>query len=183
MFSKPENSTDLQVTTQQDPIKAWKIIYLGVNFYTVWLQSSYKSSLVIPIVSKASCENNFYFSNPPRHPNGSPEPKCQCGHYGVENRLILASNQPIAEVDLYGTVIKYEHGYRAQWQRVLSLSIPKGICKGAFLCDEEPQMLKLNKKKNALLQVCRAHNKNAVELSQVSSRLGIEVKWLDIKAT
>jgi hypothetical protein len=46
----------------------------------------------------------------------------------------------LLEVDLYGRVIEYERGYRAQKQRVLRISpVPKAFCEPPFTLSYQPE--------------------------------------------
>jgi hypothetical protein len=72
---------------------------------------------------------------PPAH--GAPDLSCSCGFYAYQQRApatdLLASRPPISrlfgtallEVDLGGTVIEFDRGFRASRQRVLGVQVPR----------------------------------------------------------
>jgi len=61
----------------------------------------------------------------------SPHPDCSCGYYAVQDRKHLNSYHASAELDveLYGTVIVCERGYRASHMKVLRIQVGwRGRC-------------------------------------------------------
>jgi hypothetical protein len=72
---------------------------------------------------------------PPAH--AAPDLGCTCGFYALADRSaaaeLLATRPPVSrmfgavllEVDLAGTVIEFDHGYRAGHQRVLGVQVPR----------------------------------------------------------
>lgn len=66
-----------------------------------------------------------------------PQASCSCGYYAVRDRDRLAGwhhqGAVLLDVELFGKVIVYEHGYRAERQRILSVGIG-----GCWYCQTEP---------------------------------------------
>lgn len=70
-------------------------------------------------------------------PHEAPEIACSCGFYVLRDRRdateLLSGRPPISrlfgvvllEVDLSGTVIEFDHGFRASHQRVLGVQVPR----------------------------------------------------------
>jgi hypothetical protein len=95
----------------------------------------------------------FYYPEPePAKQHGRPDPDNSCGFYAwkADSDLPWQVGTWLLEVDLYGTVIEHESGYRAQKQRVLSISPVPG-----FLCDE-PTSLSVDRDSGHLTALCPA---------------------------
>ena len=199
LTSRAEEGTTarLEIVDQPDPIRAWKSISLGADEHTVYLRSHHTQG-PIALESLASCSQRYYSYSDRRPPHGAvPELTCSCGWYAVKDRAKLKElgydGFVMAEVDLYGTVIEAEHGYRAEWQRILALRIRRGYCRGAFMCEGTPDLIDFPWSEETLwnggstptvskvrhpVPVCREHaGDSAVELSRIASRLGVEVRW------
>lgn len=57
----------------------------------------------------------------------SPDLHCSCGFYipsDERGRITRPQGSVALEVEMAGKIIRFEHGYRAQWQRVLSVTLP-----------------------------------------------------------
>jgi hypothetical protein len=73
----------------------------------------------------------------PPAPHDAPDLTCTCGFYALHRRedatSLLATRPPISrmfgpvllEVDLAGTVVEFDRGYRASQQRVLGVQVPR----------------------------------------------------------
>lgn len=57
--------------------------------------------------------------------HSAPSPGCTCGFYALKYRPgpARAITEALAEVELFGVVIEHENGYRAERQRILSLTL------------------------------------------------------------
>lgn len=61
--------------------------------------------------------------------HAAPAEACTCGFYAVRDPNELAASPVLIEVELFGRVIVYERGYRAERQRLLRVGLP-----GCFYC-------------------------------------------------
>lgn len=69
----------------------------------------------------AKCEvNALYPTLMSSHP--APDESCTCGFYAVKERPTPVAGYAVLEVELYGKVIPHKLGYRAEKQRVLSVT-------------------------------------------------------------
>lgn len=207
--------TGLEVVERAEPIRAWRGIQLVADGNTVRLGSLNTCEAISPVEQRAYCAAATYapyvtytvvghrgLVNPVNHPQPSlhaaPDPSCSCGLYAVKD-IAKCAGSIFAEVDLYGTVIDHEGGYRAEYQRVLSLRIPRESCQGGFLCDEAPDLMAFpvdvttvtsilggqpyeSVYKSAPIGVCQKHAcdyERVATLGQIAARLGVEVRWHD----
>ena len=154
----------LPVERQEDPITAWRNAYLVCDRTTVYL-TSLNDSVRLPVVatathgpvaidgiySPADPEVARYFTTQ----HIAPKPGCSCGFWAMKEKVNVQAAAPnyapdtrlpvLLEVDLFGTVIEADHGYRAQYQRVLSVRLfdesTDLCCQVGFLCDEPPNRI------------------------------------------
>lgn len=70
----------------------------------------------------------------------APDLACTCGFYAVRERErvenFYGQAYVLLDVELFGKVIVYEHGYRAERQRILSIGV-----RGCWYCNETPSHL------------------------------------------
>lgn len=195
----------LEVVEQAEPIRAWRGVRLLAAGNTVELRSMNQDhGALIAKEEAAKCHATTPFraalSGDRRRPeHEAPAVGCSCGFYAVVDRAD-AYGTTLAEVDLYGTVIEHEKGYRAQFQRILSVRIKRAQCLGGFLCDATPELLAFPADKEgtrttpvsgrriefAKLQepmpVCKEHSRHfarVATLQQSAARLGVEVRWAE----
>jgi hypothetical protein len=116
----------------------------------------------------------------------APHEECSCGFYGVKDKKDVMGNTFVAEAEFYGKVIEHEKGYRAEYQRVLSVRVKRPeLCFGSFLCDGHPETVWFPKKGKPIIVCgeCAASHKRVVMLSKLAGRLGVEVRWDDQRRT
>lgn len=174
-------------------------------------------------------------TSPPSHE--APDLACTCGFYALRDRSaaleLLATRPPVSrlfcavllEVDLAGTVIEFDRGYRSAQQRVLGVQVPRwclpcarqgravraeriaGLggealsraCHSdlpqhpplyrAALAAHNAEVVRRLGGRAALRPVCDAHTpvdgadeSVALELADLASGLGTEVRWLEDEA-
>jgi hypothetical protein len=111
---------------------------------------------------------------PPEH--DAPHPDCACGFYATKDRTAPAVDVVALRVELTGTVIVHERGYRAQRQQVVAIEIPK-MCR----CGRKDVIGLLPMAPfRPLCPRCsdRIPVRPAV-LSDVAGRLGLDVGWCE----
>lgn len=203
-------SSGLEVIQQQEPIKAWRNLKLLANGFSVYLSPlNTQFGAFRADEQKAQCHAyQMYYgilgSKRP-DPHDAPGLKCDCGFYAVKERTSVQPGGVLAEVDLYGTVIEHELGYRAEYQRVLSLRISQQYCMGAFLCEGKPGLLAFLPDQTVsslsygglgspampitqsgsldpvpVCAKCAPKFDRVAALGQIAARLGVEVRWDDV---
>src|ERR1035437_8152165 len=197
----PGESPGLEVIEQSDPIRVWRGLEISAENNNVALASinnSFGGFLAVEHKAVCNAQNqSMWFGamtmtsilgfGPP-----SPEPKkipahdlapheeCSCGFYGVKDRKDVMGNTFVAEAEFYGKVIEHEKGYRAEYQRVLSVRVRRPeLCLGSFLCEGHPETIWFPKSGKALVACgeCAATRKRVATLSKLAGRLGVEVRW------
>jgi hypothetical protein len=107
---------ELPVRTQVEPIVAWKELKLavkgGLPVLSGW-RRDYDSTLQVAECLAGSDDDHAV-----------PDPDCKCGFYAVAVRVALWRPALIATVELFGTVIVCEKGFRASHQRVVAVDVP-----------------------------------------------------------
>jgi hypothetical protein len=117
-----------------------------------------------------------YAMEPPAEPvsHSRPEPASTCGFYAWRRDAPFPWEPGtwLLETDLYGHVIEHESGYRAQKQRVLSVSpVPEMLCSPPF-------SLALAKNANdirAFCEGCAEKRGHPVSVDRLRQLLGVEV--------
>ena len=186
-------SPRLEVIEQSEPIRAWRGLAIALEGNNVVLNAiNSTNGNFLAVEHKAVCrasENRMFgyvpFTFTPIKPvsgkHDAPHESCGCGFYGVKDKS-NAQGRIIAEVDLYGKVIEHELGYRAEYQRVLSVRVIRPVhCGDAFLCDGRPELLWFSKKGGiqGICAECASQKKRVATLSKLAARLGVEVRWDD----
>lgn len=187
--------------TQLEPIRAWRGVVLSVANNDVTLHSiNYQFGTFTPGEHEATCmaQGTGWVNQTVRYTTLSsgelimPEPghevpdvNCTCGFYAVMDKS-QCQGAWIAEVDLYGKVIKHGLGYRAQFQRILSVRFPRPAHCDGFLCDEQAEMLHFPVDRDGSemtpMGVCQGHAwtmGRCVSMSKLAGRLGVEFRWDD----
>lgn len=112
------------------------------------------------------------------------DPDCSCGFYAMKKpsrvHPMLQGEDVILEVELFGRVICCESGYRAERQRVLSVT----VARHCTFCGQEPAGViawRGTAFAAPLFPVCErdsaASEDGLMALSEVAGRLGTEVRW------
>jgi hypothetical protein len=186
------------VVEQLEPIRAWRGVSLNVENNTVVLGSiNHNGGRFGGEEATAKCGSMVYYTSVGAQKHQAPGEDCDCGFYGVMNKKD-AYGLFIAEADFYGKVIEHQTGWRAQYQRILSLRVvrPK-FCAGAFLCDGKPELLVFTEgsrshmifngppttqkftQSDIMCIDCAANNEKVATIPQIAARLGMEVRWDD----
>lgn len=116
------------------------------------------------------------------HDHVAPDWDCTCGFYALTDKPDYPEyGRFIARVELFGTVIEAQHGYRASRQRVLSLEVFRE-CQAEDRvgdhCDREADGFQVTKGGN-VWPVCATHAPlGYTELADLRAKLGTEVKWV-----
>lgn len=179
---------ELPRRTSDEPIRAWKqatiILHCGMPCFAGVTSSGTRYSSDAYAECTAGWRRAIYsgfgsYSGPPTHRMG-PVLDCSCGFYAMAEDE-KPTEGIVLEVELYGTVIVCERGYRAQRQRVLGVTLPKmcanalctaDACLVAFvddtlagLCDEHA----------ALVERTPLHAPGTI--TDLAGLLGTEVRW------
>lgn len=123
----------LSTESREDPVRAWKRVYLHQSPYTnTWgmvSRASFES--YGGGIAQAKCTK---FSAPQiDFTHCSPGLDCTCGFYGWKKAEFeecppsILSPEPWLEVDFYGKVIEHEWGYRAEYQQPLRLYVDESF--------------------------------------------------------
>jgi len=117
--------------TPREPIRAWKTARLGRAV-------DGKALVLLPLMSgdpyeveaRARCASDSYRWSVGTHTADSPDPRCSCGFYAVRQLQEYEVNRAnaVLEVELAGRVVVGTEGYRAGWQRVLTVYLPSAGC-------------------------------------------------------
>lgn len=173
-------ASPIAMEAQEEPIRAWRGVRLICDDSTVYLRSMNDAfGHLTATEMHASCfyAQQYYPGNKPRD-HQSPDLGCSCGFYGVKEKTDIMGDI-LAEVDFYGTVIEHETGYRAEYQRILSLRLPRGVCYGSFMCDGQPEIVVFppGAPVKVVCAACAPQYDKTATLGQIGARLGLEVRW------
>ena len=109
--------------------------------------------------------------------HSAPEWRCGCGFYALKDPPTAPEfGRFRAEVELFGTVIEGDQGWRASRQRVLSLQAFK-----TCICGRDATGFAI-RRHGTVWPVCgkwKCGHKR-LELADLNARLGTEVRWLDL---
>lgn len=95
-----------------EPIRAWKVA--GASLHKDGSVTFDGYGGLYGVEAEAECRAGG------RHV--APDPSCTCGFYALKEPPQPHGAQALLEVELYGRVLHYADGYRAQHQRVLSVT-------------------------------------------------------------
>ena len=128
----------------------------------------------------------------------APELNCTCGFYGVPHKHAKEVQSDYAtsryvriEAELFGRIVKHERGYRAQRQRVMSISVPRkcrtlGAATGSWAtssggevqCENTPLGMRLDG--GYIVPSCAEHAfGGVVPLPDVARQVGVQVRWAE----
>lgn len=201
--------TSLETVHQTEPIRAWRGINVSANPWTIWMGACNTAyGLFEPTEARATCHaynlRRYTYSfgggllDSASRPHTAPGEGCSCGFYGVKDKRD-AYGIFVAEADFYGRVIEHEFGYRAEYQRILSVRVQwSSVCQGGFLCDKKPEFVVFppdmetvvhsssssytTKEPARPLTACADHASRFERVAtpgQLAARLGVEVRWDD----
>ena len=199
-------STSLEKVEQLEPIRAWRGLNISAEGNNVALAAiNAHFGKFLAVEHKAECHAH---SNDPygfysmaqlvsaytlTYPNAgisqtvtkpvhaAPHETCTCGFYGVKEKKD-AIGIFVAEADFYGKVIEHEIGYRAEYQRILSVRVQRpDVCLGSFLCDGTPELLIFPEGGTpaVICKDCAVGQPRIASLAKLAARLGVEVRWND----
>lgn len=172
---------------QDEPITAWKqarLAFAGGRYYFRPLTSAGGSGYGVD--ATAACErDDMYFAwrsalargaDPLRvERHTAPAVECRCGFYALTEPPAENPDLCLLEVDLYGRVVVCEKGYRAEKQRVLSVTVPSRC----YYCADTETHFVIQGEGKPLSIRCAAHTPaDAIVVSreQVAAVLGTEVR-------
>jgi hypothetical protein len=177
----------LPAVQQDEPVRASKAAYLlmnenGVSFAALNRGRSYGPQSV------AQCHCNdrsmwhsltftgIYppdYGGPPAEYHEKPTPTSKCGFYAWKPGVPFPwqAGTWLLETDLYGTVIEHEHGWRAQKQRVLSISPVPGLA-----CDSPSGLVLSGEGRiTAACPSCPPGSGHPVSVERLRAILGVEI--------
>lgn len=115
---------------------------------------------------------------PGPHPDGVPSWSCSCGFYAY--RDAKPGNVPLSggvceiEVELGGRILQFEHMWRAQYQRVLSVTLDVDCTR----CCERATTVGALYGHHGVQPLCTAHlPARQWSLDELRTALGTEVRW------
>jgi hypothetical protein len=205
---EPE-SKELPTEVRLEPIRVWRALdikVVGNNVALGAMNASFGKFLAGEHEAECKDSNDSWLLRPTVNIYGreviqpnrhvAPELHCKCGFYGVkEKKDVMDGTIFIAEAEFYGKVIEHDTGYRAQFQRILSVRVERpALCFGAFLCDGEPAAVWFTESSQqpanwgastyppvVICQTCAleiaAHGGKVATLGKLAARLGVEVRW------
>lgn len=199
------SASELESVYQTDLIRAWRGVQVVAAGHTVHLgaiNAAFGSFTADE--HKATCHKMYdpyrdmmaytrsiigqmTVPSPPV-PHNAPGVNCECGFYGVKDKK-HALGRFIAEADFYGTVIEHELGYRAEYQRILSVRVVRpSYCEATFLCEGTPELIVFPEQGEPII-ACEAcgtqvaiKNQRVANLHQLATRLGVEFRWDEMSA-
>ena len=206
-YSQPEPiELNLPAREQIDPIRVFKLAKLvwadgRIRFMGVGLNIPYDAETAAMCGIKNGhaffwgSSNKYGFD--PSADHDVPDPRCTCGFHGVASKDAdeiqgdYASARFVRiEAELYGRVVRHERGYRAEHQRVLSVSIPRRcraylVCPGGIAeqgCTNTPTGLRIDA--GEVIASCAEHAPfgGVIPPTDVAKALGTQVRWFDQSA-
>ena len=177
-----EVPVELPRREQVDPFVGYKQVYLNYRSGKIVMGGDYMGTYG----ADATAECKKFPAPDPKH--AAPDPDCTCGLYAMAEPFKLGDYAKIAlaTVELFGTVIVGEKGFRAGRQRITALAI-RPVC---VMCDEVGDERRSSDALYAqfngeVVTLCKGHGEVSVtlnalerlELEQVSEMLGIPVEW------
>lgn len=112
------------------PIRGWKAAWLQLDGGRLRFEPVVAKTLYDAGWADARCLIGTTAHTRPTVHGPVPEPRCDCGWYArdtPETVDLCSRDMALLEVELAGTVVVGERGYRAQRQRVRSVTLP-GVC-------------------------------------------------------
>lgn len=179
-----EAGAGLAERQQDEPITAWKqarLAFAGGRYYFMPLTGAGGSGYDAEAVARCettdwSLSISLYSSwGTGPTPHTAPSLDCRCGFYALTEPPEQDPALCLLEVDLYGRVIVCEKGYRAEKQRVLSVTVSPRC----YYCSDTETHLVVFGEGDALGVRCAAHTPAdaiVVSAEQVAGLLGTEVR-------
>jgi|ERR1035437_320310 hypothetical protein len=172
--------TVLPRRSQVEPFVAYKVVSLNFKAGKVTIAGSWSE-----VDTDTVAECRAYPKPDP--PHAAPDPDCTCGFWALSERPSMSSYSPIlATVELFGTVIHGEKGYRANRQRITRIDIDPTCVMCDVVGDTRRGADALYAKFGGeITKLCAGHGSasagiNALErleVDQVADILGIPVAW------
>lgn len=156
-------------TTRTEPFVGWKTLTIKVTKKgNVKLVG--QGNVKYGITATAECTRNAT--------HNAPEWSCSCGFYALSAKPTSAEHGWfIANVELFGTVIEGEFGWRASRQRVLSLEVFRTCQAADGECDQSADGFQVGRG-GKVWPVCAKHAPLGVSsLADIRAQVGTEVKW------
>lgn len=176
---------ELKAVRQDEPVRGFKGIRICTNGTGVWLTSTNFSTghPLKPGGHHATCHSMTaslsYSRSSSASTHKAPHLGCNCGWYAYKTKEQVdpgGYGVIVAEVDLAGTVIEHEHGYRGEYQRILSVLI-RPVCQRGFLCDTPPTHLSFKGGDAEASCEEHAHRRKSATIGRIAGLLGLEVRW------
>ena len=127
----------------------------------------------------------------PEVPHDAPDANCKCGLYAFDDASHVSygyrDTEHLATVELFGTVIVGETGWRASRQRILDIALST-CCKACALFDDVRRAADAGyfSVTGDMYTLCAQHGELAVNLNaairqspdDLTTRLGVPVSWM-----
>jgi hypothetical protein len=114
----------LPVEQQSEPFIGWKIgrVIYSRPYWDIQPMNFNTDDIFITSSDKAVCLR--VVNAHPSDDNNIPSENCSCGFYAVKTHRGLSPDSWLMKVRLYGRVIEYTEGYRAEKQNILEIWPP-----------------------------------------------------------
>lgn len=104
--------------------------------------------------------------------------ECSCGFYALTEKPTTPElGWFMAEVELFGTVIAGEHGWRASRQRVLSMEVFRSCQANGGECGDPADGFQVGRSGGVWPTCARHAPLGYASLADLTARLGTEVRW------
>lgn len=180
MTDVAEVAKELPLRYQEEPFVAYKRVDLRYNHGVVTLRGSWSE---VSLDDHAKCKKN----PKPEPEHDAPFPGCDCGFWGLKDKITPGIYcRVVATVEMFGTVIHGEKGYRSSRQRILQIAIAPGC--GACEAMEDVRRVADGlyfDVTGAPHPLCVDHGSLAASInaairltpSEIAARIGTEVMW------
>lgn len=169
--SKPKAAKPDEVdTTRSEPFVGWKTLSIHVTKKgKLRLLGAGYTKYDVDATAKCTYGHN----------HASPDWDCTCGFYALSAKPTTAEcGWFLANVELFGTVIEGEHGWRASRQRVLSMSAFRECQAKDGECGKKAKGFQVGQS-GRVWPVCEKHAPLGYStLNELTGALGTEVSWL-----
>ena len=175
----------LPIRQQVDPFVGYKAVSLKLTKGGKIEVGGYVGSVTLDATAKCSAWPR------PEVPHEAPDVNCKCGLYALDDAADVSygyrDTEHLATVELFGTVIVGETGWRASRQRILDIALGTS-CRACDLFGDVRRAADAVyfSVTGDMLTLCAQHGELAVNLNaairqspdDLTARLGVPVSWM-----